>query len=89
MPVRSNQRKRKLTRKIQSRPLLEADRNFTVAEAALACGVAEITIWRALESGNLLSFRVGRRVILNGGKHLLPWLEAGGRTGRGAEGGSV
>ena len=64
------------------RPLLEPFRNYTVPEAAMAIGVASITIWRALESGHLKCYRVGRRVICNGGQHLIPWLEAGGKTSR-------
>lgn len=64
------------------RPLLEPLRNYTVPEAARAVGVAAITIWRALESGHLKYYRVGRRVICNGGQHLIPWLEAGGKTNK-------
>ena len=64
------------------RPLLEPFRNYTVPEAARAIGVAAITIWRALESGHLKCYRVGRRVICNGGQHLIPWLEAGGKTSK-------
>lgn len=66
---------------LKSRPPLETSRNYTVPEAALAIGVAAITIWRALESQNLKSYRVGRRVIV-GGQHLLDWLEAGGKTSK-------
>jgi excisionase family DNA binding protein len=64
------------------RPLLEPFRNYTIPEAARAIGVAAITIWRALESGHLKCYRVGRRVICNGGQHLIPWLEAGGKTSK-------
>ncbi|MBL8204457.1 MAG: hypothetical protein JNM09_09525 [Blastocatellia bacterium] len=69
-------------RRENDRPLLEPFRNYTVPEAAMAIGVAAITIWRALESGHLKCYRVGRRVICNGGQHLIPWLEAGGKTSR-------
>jgi hypothetical protein len=64
------------------RPLLEPLRNYTVPEAARAIDVAAITIWRALESEHLKCYRVGRRVICNGGQHLIPWLEAGGKTNK-------
>jgi hypothetical protein len=69
-------------RRKKERPLLEPARNYTVPEAALAVGVAPITIWRALESSHLKCYRVVRRVICNGGQHLIPWLEAGGKTSR-------
>lgn len=70
--------------KSQPRPTIEPSRNYNRQEAALACDVSEITLFRAYDSGNLKAYRVGQRV-LHSGQHLLDWLEAGGRTGRSAE----
>lgn len=66
-------------RAIKNRPLLESSRNYPVAEAALAAGVSNPTIWRALDCGHLKCYRIGRRVIVSG-QHLLDWLAAGGKT---------
>jgi hypothetical protein len=57
------------------RPPLEANRMYNRAEAALACGVAYLTIVRAKESGELACFKVGRRVLHNG-QQLLDWLKS-------------
>lgn len=67
--------------KAQDRPIIEPTRNYNRKEAALACAVAEITLFRAYDSERLKAYRVGSRV-LHSGQHLLDWLEAGGRTGR-------
>jgi len=44
-------------------------------EAALATGVAYITIVRAQERGQLACYKVGRRV-LHSGQHLIDWLKS-------------
>jgi hypothetical protein len=75
-PLRS---KRKSSRHSHRLPL-EPTRNYQRPEAALACGVAVITIIRAFESGHLKAYRIGRRVI-HSGQHLLDWLNNGGKTG--------
>lgn len=61
------------------RPTLDPSRNYTRAEAALAVGVAPISLFRAFDAGHLNAFRVGRRVI-HSGQQLLDWLAAGGKT---------
>ena len=65
----------------KNRPEVLPACNYTVSEAALAAGVSNPTIWRALDGKNLKCFRVGRRVII-GGQHLLDWLDSGGKTTR-------
>lgn len=77
----TTERKAKRTKAV-ARPSLVADRIFSRSEAALATGVAEITLIRALEAGHLHAYRAGRR-ILHSGQHLLDWLEAGGKTSKG------
>src|SRR5262245_55348596 len=72
------------TAQTRTRPAIEPTRNYNRKEAAIACDVSEITLFRAYDSGNLKAYRVGAR-ILHSGRHLLDWLEAGGRTGRTVE----
>jgi hypothetical protein len=67
--------------KLPTRPSIEPNRDYPRREAALACGVAPITIIRAYEAGHLKFYRVGRRVI-HSGQHLIDWLEAGGKTSK-------
>lgn len=78
MPATAASAKRKPTT-AKARPEIIPARNYTVSESALAVGVSDITIWRALESDRLKCFRVGRRVICSG-QHLLDWLKSGGKT---------
>ncbi len=66
-------------KKVTPRPLLENDRNYSVAEAAAAAGCAEITAWRAIYSGRLQTYRIGRRRVVSGAQ-VRQWLEAGGQT---------
>jgi hypothetical protein len=49
---------------------------YSRAEAARVAGVSQITLWRALERGDLSCYRRGRRV-LHSGQHLLDWLRKG------------
>lgn len=48
-----------------SNPILEVDRKFNRREAAKYCGVAVITIDRALANKLIGHFRVGTRVIFS------------------------
>lgn len=76
----SGKKSRRIT-KAQTPPAIEPGRIYNRKQAALACSVGEITLFRAYDSGNLKAYRVGSRVS-HSGQHLLDWLEAGGRTGR-------
>jgi hypothetical protein len=67
--------------KAQVRPTIEPTRIYSRPEAALACGVGQITLFRAYDAGHLKAYRQGSRVS-HSGQHLLDWMESGGRTGR-------
>ncbi len=75
--------KARKARKIKNlaRPVIEPGKLYNRREAALACGVSQITMFRAYDSGNLKAYRAGAR-LQHSGQHLLDWLEAGGKTGR-------
>jgi excisionase family DNA binding protein len=86
MPVAAARRQSRSDKKsIQTipRPTLDRQRNYSVTEAALTMGVAAVTIWRAIYSGHLRHYRVGRRVLVSG-EQLVAWRDAGGKTGHGA-----
>jgi hypothetical protein len=63
---------------------LEANRFYSRRLAAIVCDVSETTITRAYLNHYLEGYRVGR-YIRHSGRHLLDWLEAGGRTGHSAK----
>ncbi len=62
-----------------SGPLLELNRNYSIPDGAAAAGVAAITLWRAIYSSNLQTYRVGRRRVVSG-QQIKEWLESGGKT---------
>lgn len=72
---------KKNSAKSKRRLPLEPTVNYSVPESAVATCTSTPTIWRAIDSGHLKYYRVGRRVILNG-QFLLDWLAAGGKTSR-------
>jgi hypothetical protein len=78
---KASRKKSRKPAKRQARPAIEPTRLYNRSEAAIACGVAGITLWRAYSNGTLKAYRVGSRVS-HSGQHLLDWLESGGRTGR-------
>jgi hypothetical protein len=78
---KASRKKSRKPAKRQARPVIEPSRNYNRKEAALACGVAEITLFRAYDAGRLKAYRVGARV-LHSGQHLLDWLTSGGSTDR-------
>lgn len=75
------ERKKPRAKKNTQRPILDPRRIYPRPEAALATGVAVITLIRAYDSGHLAAYRAGRRV-LHSGQHLIDWLEGGGKTSR-------
>ncbi|QQS46475.1 MAG: helix-turn-helix domain-containing protein [Acidobacteriota bacterium] len=60
---------------------LDSTLNYSINDGAAAAGVSSTTIWRAVYSGNLETYRAGRRRIISGAQ-IKAWLEAGGKTGR-------
>lgn len=74
------------SKKVAARPLLEAERNYSIPDGAAAAGVAAITFWRAIYAGHLQTYRAGRKRIVSGAQ-IKTWLESGGRTGNAKKGG--
>lgn len=68
------------TKKPDNRPL-ELNVNYSVDDAAVVAGVAAITLWRAIGSNNLKTYRVGRRRVVSG-QQIKDWLENGGKTSK-------
>lgn len=81
---KTTKKKSRKTIKAQARPTIEPTRIYSRPEAADACGVSQITLFRAYDSGHLKAYRQGSR-ISHSGQHLLDWMESGGRTGRTVE----
>lgn len=69
-------KKRNTTRIFQP---LELNVNYSISNAAAVAGVSAITVWRAIHSNNLKTYRVGRRRVISG-QQIQEWLEAGGKT---------
>jgi hypothetical protein len=76
---KTTQKKAKPSASLVRTPI-ESTRNYTRPEAAIACGVSEMTLIRAFQSEHLKAYRIGRRVI-HSGAQLQAWMEAGGKTG--------
>lgn len=79
--------KKTRTKRIPTRTLIEATRNFTPEEAAFAAGVAVVTVRRAIALNQmrpgqgLAHYRIGRRIVVSGAQ-IQAWLASGGQTGR-------
>lgn len=67
--------------KLAARPILEDDRIYRIPEVAAVANCAVPTVWRAIYSQHLKTYRVGRyrRVA---GAQIRAWLEAGGKTSK-------
>ncbi|MDQ3011732.1 MAG: helix-turn-helix domain-containing protein [Acidobacteriota bacterium] len=74
-----------LARKKRKKPArqlpLELAKNYALPIAAQVIGVHVNTLWRAVYSDNLITYRIGRRRVVSG-EQLKKWLDAGGKTSR-------
>jgi excisionase family DNA binding protein len=54
---------------------------YTIKEACVIIGVSRSTLWKAIRTGRLSCFRVGRRVLFSE-EHMTGYLKLHEKTGR-------